>query len=82
MSRRNSVEGKQKVLKRLQTLSADAIDVVTTTINRLSSINEKIDRTIDEIEDAKSKLQHTEDDLNTTKSHNAKIIEKFKALIE
>ena len=56
--------------------------MVTTTINELSSVNEQIDITIGEIEDAKAKLQNTENDLNTTKEHNAKIINKFKALIE
>lgn len=79
---KNIITQKQKVLHSLQTRSANAIDVVTTTINELSSVNEQIDITIGEIEDAKAKLQNTENDLNTTKEHNAKIINKFKALIE
>lgn len=82
MKKTNIIEEKQKVLQSLQSESANAIDMVTTTINRLSSVNEQIDVTISEIEDAKSKLQHTEDDLSKTKEHNAKIINKFKALIE
>lgn len=79
---KNIITQKQKVLRSLQTRSANAIDMVTTTINKLSSVNEQIDITIGEIEDAKAKLQNTENDLNTTKEHNAKIINKFKALIE
>ena len=82
MKKTNIIEEKQKVLQSLQSESADAIDMVTTTINRLSSVNEQIDVTIGEIEEAKSRLQCTEDDLSKTKEHNAKIINKFKALIE
>jgi hypothetical protein len=82
MKKTNIIEEKQKVLQSLQSESANAIDMVTTTINRLSSVNEQIDVTIGEIEEAKSRLQCTEDDLSKTKEHNAKIINKFKALIE
>lgn len=82
MKKRTIIDEKEKVLHLLRSESEDAIDMITTTINRLSSVNEKIDITIGEIEDAKAKLQNTEDDLNRTKSHNAKIIDKFKALIE
>ena len=82
MKKMNIIEEKKEVLQSLQSESTNAIDMVTTTINRLSSINEQIDVTIGEIEEAKSQLQNTEDDLNKTKSHNAKIIDKFKTLIE
>lgn len=73
---------KQEELNVLQAESNRALDVVTSTINQLVSVNDKIDVTIAEISDHKSKLQSTEDNLNKTKSHNAKIIDKFKALIE
>lgn len=82
MKKMNIIEEKKEILQSLQSESTNAIDMVTTTINRLSSINEQIDVTITEIEEAKSQLQNTKDDLNKTKSHNAKIIDKFKALIE
>lgn len=82
MKKINIIEEKKEVLQTLQSESTNAIDMVTTTINRLSSINEQIDVTITEIEEAKSELQNTEDDLSKTKEHNAKIINKFKALIE
>lgn len=82
MKKINIIEEKKEVLQTLQPESTNAIDMVTTTINRLSSINEQIDVTITEIEEAKSELQNTEDDLSKTKEHNAKIINKFKALIE
>ena len=73
---------KQEELKELQAESNDALDIVTSTIEQLSTVNEKIEIAIDEIETAKADLQSTEDDLNTTKNHNSKIISKFKALIE
>lgn len=82
MKRVNIIAEKQKVLQSLQLESANAIDMVTSTINQLSAVNEKIDVTIGEIEDAKAKLQITEDDLSKTKLHNSKIIDKFKALID
>lgn len=66
----------------LQTESSRALDIVTSTINRLETVNEKIDVTISEINDAKEKLQSTEDDLSKTKVHNSRIIDKFKTLIE
>lgn len=79
---KNIITEKEKALRSLQAESTNAIDMVTATISKLSSVNEKIDATICEIEDAKAKLQHTEEDLNTTKEHNAKIINKFKALLD
>lgn len=54
MKKTNIIEEKQKELQVLQSESANAIDMVTVTINRLSSVNEQIDVTISEIEDAKS----------------------------
>lgn len=82
MKTKNIIVEKKKALKRFQVKSAEAIDAVTTTINKLSSVNEKIDATIEEIMEAKAELQNTEDDLSKAKDNNAKIINKFKALIE
>lgn len=82
ISRKNIIEEKQKQLVELQTESSRALDIVTSTINQLATVNEKIDVTISEINEAKAKLQSTEDDLNKTRVHNSKIIDKFKALIE
>lgn len=79
---KNIIEEKQKQLEVLKTESSRALDIVTSTINQLATVNEKIDVTISEINEAKAKLQSTEDDLNKTRVHNSKIIDKFKALIE
>lgn len=76
------IEQKQKTLRELEDESAKVLDVVNSTINKLSTINEKIDATIDEITEQKAKLQSTEVELNKTKVHNAKIIDKFRSLIE
>lgn len=73
---------KQRTLQTLQNESSRALDIVTSTINQLATVNEKIDVTISEIGEAKAKLQSTEDDLSKTRLHNTKIIDKFKALIE
>ena len=82
MKTKNIIEEKQKALRKLQSKSNRALDIVTSTINQLETVNEKIDVTINEIIDAKAKLQSTEDDLDKTRLHNTKIIDKFRALIE
>lgn len=48
------IEQKQKTLRELEDESAKALDVVNSTINKLSTINEKIDATIDEIAEQKA----------------------------
>lgn len=65
---------KQRVLETLKIESSRALDIVTSTINQLA--------TVSEINEAKSKLQSTEDELNQTRVHNTRIIDKFRALIE
>jgi hypothetical protein len=45
-------------------------------------VNDKIDATIDEINEHKSNLLQTEEGLNKTRLNNTKIIEKFRNLIE
>ena len=76
------IEEKQQTLYELQSKSSRALDIVTSTINQLEIVNERIDTTIDEINEAKSKLQSTEDGLSMTRLLNTKIIDKFRALIE
>lgn len=82
MRTKNIIEEKQKQLVVLQAESNRALDIVTSTINSLATVNEKIDVTMSEISEAKTKLQSTEDDLSKTRLHNTKIIDKFRALIE
>lgn len=82
MRTKNIIEEKQKQLTTLQAESNRALDIVTSTIKSLATVNEKIDVTMSEISEAKAKLQSTEDDLSKTRLHNTKIIDKFRALIE
>ena len=72
---------KQTMLKKLQKKSNSALNLVTSTINSLSVVNEQIDQTIYEIAEAKMQLDNTESELQETKNKNSIIITKFKNLI-
>ena len=78
----NTIQEKQLILANLQTKSNQALDIVTSTINNLNTVNEEIDTTISDIMDLKNQLQNVQDDLSTTRERNSKIVEKFKSLIE
>lgn len=80
--KKDLIAQKQLELARLNNQSNNALNLVYSTINNLNTINEQIDVRVSEIEEAKAQLQNTEDDLRNTKERNAKVIEKFKALIE
>lgn len=75
------IETKMQETESLKTESANALDLVTSTIKKLRNVNENIDTKIDETNHAKQTLQGIEDDLNETKKHNEIIIEKFQNLI-
>lgn len=75
------IESKKAKLEFLQTKSSSALDLVTNTIDNLANINEEIDKTIFEIEEAKTKLESTKNDLKQQQGKNSKIISKFRALI-
>ena len=75
------VDKKYEELLALNAESTDALDVVTRTINRLNTINDKISAVETEIEDAKQKLNDTTNGLRQTKERNMKIMDKFKELI-
>lgn len=82
ISRKDVIAEKVKKLEELRSKSASALDLVTTTISNLATVNEEIDVVISEIGEAKQKLANTEVELNNTKDRNGKIISKFKSLIE
>lgn len=75
------IETKTQETENLKTESANALDLVTSTIKKLRGVNENIDTKIAETNHAKQTLQGIEDDLNETKKHNEIIIEKFQNLI-
>lgn len=81
MKRKDIIAEKTTRLNILKARSASALNLVTNTINNLSSVNEEIDTVLTEINEAKTKLTNTENDLLETKKHNNKIVAKFQSLI-
>lgn len=73
---------KQEELIALNEESGRAIDLVTSTINNLMGVNEKIDKAITEIADAKNRLNSTETELSDRRMCNAKIIANFQKILE
>ena len=73
---------KKAELINLRKMSTGAIDLITNTIDRLSTINDEINVTIISIEEAKAELEMTEKDLVETREKNEKIANRFKQLIE
>ena len=82
MKTKDVITLKQQQLIKLNEESGRAIDLVTSTINNLESVNKKIDSQIEEINKLVENLSSTEDGLNQTRLNNTKIIEKFRNLIE
>ena len=62
--------------------SENAVSVITTTIERLANVNERINFTRQEIESYKAELERLDGSREQQFSHNAKIIEKFKNFLE
>lgn len=82
MKTKDVITLKQQQLIKLNEESGRAIDLVTSTINNLESVNKKIDSQIEEINKLVETLSSTENGLNQTRLNNTKIIEKFRNLIE
>lgn len=80
--KKNILEQKQDKLRSLQSKSNRALDVVNSTINQLATTNEEIDVTISEITELEIQFKETREALEQTRTHNAKVSAKFKALIE
>lgn len=81
MKKKDIIAEKTARLNLLRAKSTSALNLVTNTINNLSSVNEEIDTVLDEINVAKAQLTSTENDLLETKKHNSKIVAKFQNLI-
>lgn len=62
--------------------SENAVSVITTTIDRLANVNERINSTRQEIESYRAELERLDGSMEEQFSHNAKIIEKFKNFLE
>lgn len=73
---------KTNKLARLQSASANAVNIVTLTVSNLEMTNDEIDRTIAEIEDYKAGLEDKQNGLCEMKEKNLRIVQNFKKLIE
>lgn len=58
------------------------MDIVTSTINDLSAVNDEIDKKIAEIEGIENSLADAKTGFDSTRLKNVKIIDKFRNLIE
>ncbi|WP_206459337.1 hypothetical protein [Anaerovorax sp. IOR16] len=73
---------KEAKLNELNRKSADAVDIVTGTIQNLQIVNDEINATVEDIEDYRNKLNDTKCSLETTRLNNSRIISNFKKLLE
>ena len=69
-------------LNSLMKETENAVSVITITIDRLASVNDRINTTRQEIESYKAELERLDGSMEQQFSHNAKIIEKFKNFLE
>ena len=73
---------KKKQLTALHKKADSALNVVTSTIRNLNTINEKIDAEVKEIETIEAELNATKSDMMADRERNNKIINKFTQLLE
>lgn len=73
---------KQKELFNCQNQFNTAVSVVTSTVQKLSRINEQIETKVKEIDEYQSQLEHTKVDLVDTRNKNERIIKNFNALLD
>ena len=78
----NCLEQSQAVLEELSHQSAQALDLVTSTIRNLTSINSEISRTRQDIQRELKALEAIDASLDKTQEKNTRIAERFAALIE
>lgn len=72
---------KQEKLEALELKAADALDIVTRTINGLEETNREIDSTISEIKEYIGRLTATQSALYQNKTRNDTIIANFSRLV-
>ncbi len=73
---------KEAQLNSLVKDSENAVSLITTTIDRLVSVNERISTTRQEIDTYRGELERLDGSMEQQYSHNAKIIDKFKSFLE
>jgi len=75
------LQAKQAELAEYSAQFNNAVGVVTTAVQNLNQLNEKIYEKIKEIDDYQNELAKTRDGLNATKSKNEQVIKNFNALL-
>jgi len=75
------LQAKQAELAEYSAQFNNAVGVVTTAVQNLNQLNEKISEKIKEIDDYQNELAKTRDGLNATKSKNEQVIKNFNALL-
>lgn len=82
MFNRNILAVKEAQLNALVAESGGAVSLITSTIDRLETINSKITDTRQEIATYQSELNRIDGSMEQQFGHNAKIIGKFKSFLE
>lgn len=73
---------KEAQLTALVSQSANAVSLITSTVDQLETVNEQIAQRRQEIESARSELSKLDNSMEQQFDHNSKIINKFKAFLE
>lgn len=82
MFSRDILTVKEAQLNALVAESGGAVSLITSTIERLETINSKITDTRQEIANYQSELNRIDGSMEQQLGHNAKIIGKFKSFLE
>lgn len=80
--KKDVLTAKLSAQSRLSNAAQNAISLVTRTIDELTSISNAISENVAEINDYQSQLDDVKTALLNEKSHNDKMIAKFKSLID
>lgn len=78
----NILTEKETQLNSLVQQSTDAVSLITSTINRLETVNEQIHEKCEEINTYRAELDRIQCSMDQQLSHNEKIIGKFKSFLE
>lgn len=73
---------KETQLNSLVQESADAVSLITNTINRLETVNDQIHEKCEEITTYRAELDRIQTSMDQQLTHNEKIIGKFKSFLE
>lgn len=78
----NILTEKETQLNSLVQESANAVSLITNTINRLETVNDQIHEKREEITTYRAELDRIQTEMDQQLTHNEKIIGKFKSFLE